>query len=67
MYIARNSNGCLFLHEKKPRRVMIHGKGWWHSEGHKMPLTMQCSRPAWNDEPVPVRMMADWISELIDE
>lgn len=62
MYLARNSNGCLFLHEQKPTRVQLAGKGWWHSTGAKMPYEMK-NVLTWKDEPLPVRLEADWINE----
>lgn len=37
MYLARNSNGCLFLHEQKPLRIRINkDKGYWESKGYKL-------------------------------
>lgn len=64
MYLARNSNGCLFLHEQKPQRVRINNdKGYWESKGYKMPCSLKTPYPRWSDEPLPVRLQADWISE----
>lgn len=68
MYLARNSNGCLFLHEQKPLRIKTSkDKGYWESNGTKMPLTLKTPYPRWSDEPLPVRLQADWITESIND
>lgn len=60
MYLARNSNGCLFLHEQKPTRAQLAGKGYWISTGAKMPVEIE-NVLEWKDEPLPVRLEVDWI------
>lgn len=62
MWLARNSNGVLYLHEYRPHRVKIGAKGYWHSDGAKMPVQFK-GVLTWNDEPIPVRLEADWINE----
>lgn len=64
MYLTRNSNGCLFLHEQLPHRVTLNGKGFWESKGAKMPInetkkkiTRNCYLPiTWEDEPMQVEI-----------
>ncbi len=63
MYLAKNSNGCLFLHEQKPQRIQVAGKGYWQSAGAKMPITQSpfvgCDGKdhlTWEHEPVPVTL-----------
>lgn len=63
MYLARNSNGCLFLHAEKPSRRQIGNKGWWESTGGKMEIKSKAMHPRWQDEPIPVSLQADWIAE----
>lgn len=63
MYIARNSNGVLYLHAEKPHRVTLANKGYWVSNGSKMPITSTKPYPRWQDEPIPVSLQADWINE----
>lgn len=66
MYLVCNSNGCLFLHEKKPHRVKINAsKGYWESSGASMPLSVKMMHPRWQDEPIPVRLESDWINESL--
>lgn len=68
MYLARNSNGCLFLHEQKPKRVKTDkDKGYWESKGNKMSCTLKTPYPRWKDEPMPVRLQADWITDSIND
>ena len=68
MYIARNSNGCLFLYEQKPTRVRTGAdKGYWTSNGVKMPMSGKMTHPRWQDEPIPVRLESDWINETLKE
>ena len=68
MYLARNSNGCLFLHEQKPLRVKTNkDKGYWESNGTKMPISLKTPYPRWSDEPLPVRLQADWITDSIND
>lgn len=67
MYLARNSNGVLFLHEQKPLRIRINkNKGYWESNGTKMPISLKTPYPRWNDEPLPVRLQADWIRRSVE-
>lgn len=63
MYIARNSNGCLWLFAKKPKRIATKTGGYWTSSGEKMPICNNTPYPRWSDEPLPVRLQADWIAE----
>ena len=63
MYLARNKNGCLFLHEQKPIRRTNGEKGWWESTGTKMEIQSKAQHPRWQDEPIPVSLQADWITE----
>lgn len=63
MYLARNSNGCLWLHQLKPRRVKVGNKGYWISNGAKMIITSRATHPRWEDEPIPVQLQSDWINE----
>lgn len=56
MYLARNSNGCLWLHTEKPQRITINGKGYWHSAGYKMPINSRSIYPRWQDQPIPVEI-----------
>ena len=68
MYLARNSNGVLFLHEQKPQRIKINkDKGYWESNGNKMPISLKTPYPRWKDEPMPVRLQADWITDSIND
>lgn len=67
MYLARNSNGCLFLHSEKPIRRQIGSKGWWESTGGKMEIKSKAMHPRWQDEPIPVSLQADWINESIKD
>lgn len=63
MYLARNSNGCLWLFTEKPIRVREADGGYWHSEGNKMPVELK-GVLTWKDEPLPVRLEADWIRRV---
>lgn len=68
MYLARNSNGVLFLHEQKPQRVRINNdKGYWESKGYKMPIENRTPYPRYQDEPIPVLLQVDWITESTKE
>ena len=68
MYLARNSNGCLFLYEKKPKRIRTSkDNGYWESDGGKMPFSLKTPYPRWQDEPIPVRLEADWINETLND
>ena len=68
MYLARNSNGCLFLHEQNPLRIKTNkDKGYWESNGTKMPISLKTPYPRWSDEPLPVRLQADWITNSIND
>lgn len=64
MYIARNSNGCLWLFANKPKRVKTDKGGYWEVEGVKMPIELR-NTLRWEDEPIPVRLEADWIRETL--
>lgn len=67
MWIARNSNGCVWLHDQKPTRIASDKGGYWVSDGHKMPIALRTPHPRWCDEPVPVKLTADWITESTKE
>lgn len=69
MYLARNSNGCLWLFTEKPSRITAkNGSGFWTSDSPHMPVDKFISPyPRWQDEPIPVRLEADWIRESIKE
>ena len=62
MYIARNSNGCLWLFANKPKRVKTKDGGYWEANGNKMPIELR-GVLSWKDEPVPVRLQSDWVNE----
>lgn len=64
MYIARNSNGCLWLFANKPKRVKTKAGGYWEAEGAKMGIELR-NTLRWEDEPLPVRLEADWIRETL--
>lgn len=65
MYLARNSNGCLWLFSTKPQRIITASGGYWHADGPKMPVSLK-NVLTWRDSPLPVRFEADWIRESIN-
>ena len=63
MYLARNSNGCLWLFAKKPIRVTQGDGGYWTTDGEKMQIELK-GVLTWKDEPFPVGLEADLIRSI---